>query len=175
MKRWIAVLMMVAAMTVTSFAEEEPNAPEIEWTIGIMAGDNVAEFRLGAIWDAFEAYIAPRYDKALASEGDVATDLRVYGMYNALTADVIANWINGDWTLPEGVVYAGLYGGWEFQDGQLEAGWLVGSKTTLNDAPRHWFDWATEYQQAWQTFREDHDRYVVVTGPCIRFKPKASR
>lgn len=136
---------------------------------GAMAGGQVAELRAGYRFDKLEVYAAPRFDKTLASSGDVATDVRGYLLYNALDAAMAANWFDSSLALPDGQVYGGLFGGAEFQDGALEAGWCVGARVAVGDAAEdHTLTWATEYQRPWMSWRDHEDQ--VVTGPCLQFK-----
>jgi len=162
---------IVAAMLVAPCGGQtpEPNGPAGSLTIWPMVGDQVAELRVGWSFEALEAYVAPRFDKTLASEGDVATDLRFYGLYNALDTAMVAHWIDGELVLPEGRVYGGIFGGPEFADDRWEFGWLVGSRVTLGGGGDAGYElsWATEYQRPWHTWREYDD--AVYTGPCYRW------
>ena len=171
---YIAVLCLAWVLVIPGAAlagEPDPNAGGL-WTVGAMVGDAAAGLRVGANLGAAEIVLEGRYDKALASEGDIGTDIRAYFMYSALSADMVANWIGAPGTveLPDGAVYAGLFGGWEFQEGDMEAGWVVGVRVDLGSTDRYQLEFCTEYQQLWQTWREDDDRYTVVVGPRLTFK-----
>jgi len=184
---WI-MLLVVAPCYGQGVDVNEPAG--LRWSIWPMVADEVAEIRLGATWNYLELYVAPRHDHSLdryevavtdidiqgfsdidvdleaEADIDIVTDIRVYAMYNAVTTEMVAQWlIDGDVTLPEGDFYAGLFGGWAFRDTEWEAGWLLGSRVTLNEH----VSWATEYQQCWESFKGDTDRYVVVTGPQFVF------
>ena len=181
MRSWTAIVILSLAWVLvvpgarTCLAEEaDPNdaAGGLTWNMGAMVGDNAAGIRMGAALGAIELLVEPRYDKALASEGDLCTDIRGYCIYNALTADAVANWIGAPGTveLPDGAVYGGVFGGWEMTDGAMEAGWVVGARVDVGSTDRYQLDFATEYQQLWQTWRGEQDRYTVVVGPRLTFK-----
>jgi len=166
--RWTLAILIAVMLCACAQGGEDPNGVNI--VVWPNAGDNVGAIRLGAEWKGLEAYVEPRYDKALASEGDVGTDLRVYGIYNTVDADLMAQWFGSGSPLPDGVLYAGIYGGWEFEDGQMEVGWLIGGRIEIKATSEYQLDFCTEYQRAWQTFRDDNDRYVLMVGPRLRFK-----
>lgn len=140
------------------------------WSVWFMAGDGTGELRAGGVFGDVEAYIAPRYDTTRATEGDVLTDLRVYGLYNALDAEIAANLLGNRIELPEGNAYAGLFGGWEMEDGQTEAGWCVGARVRLRETDKTTLDSVTEYQRLFTTFREDSDRDMLFTGVALTFE-----
>lgn len=128
-----------------------------------MSGDQVWEVRLGVEMDIVEAYVAPRYDETLDSKGDVISDLRVYGIYNAVTAAMVANLLGTESAPVGGDLYAGLFAGWEIAAGQMEAGWLTGVKASLADDDH--ITLTTEYQYSWQSFDGDGDEHEVMIGP----------
>lgn len=170
---FIAVAVGLLLPARIGFADEQER-PGIDpnLAVGVMAGDNTAELRVGIQWGILEGYVAPRYDKTLASEGDIATDLRLYGIVNAVNPEIVTKLFGQETPIPAGTVYPGAFIGWKFQDGQTEAGWLIGGRIKierldvlgLKDA-----ELRTEYQRLWQTFRDDSDRYAVIAGPCWKF------
>lgn len=152
-------------------AETDANDVSAAWRFlcGATAGDQVAEVRVGVEIGNFELYAAPRFDKTLASDGDLATDIRTYLIYNALTTEMVAHWVEGQMALPDGRAYAGVFGGWEFRDGGSEFGWLVGVKVVVKETEVDALYWITEYQRPWQSFRPDEED-LVVTGPLYLFR-----
>lgn len=128
-KRWKAVWMLTVAVAMVGCATVQGADPNgLHFSFWPTAGDSVAEVRLGAQWGLLELYGAPRYDKTLPETSGLVTDVRAYGIYNAVSAEVIANMLGDEVELPDGAAYAGIYGGCAFHEEKLEAGWLAGAR-----------------------------------------------
>lgn len=177
----VAILTMVLCSTVygqwettpgttwESLTAEPNNAPGDKWAIGTMVGDNTAELRLGGQLGSLEAYIAPRFEIDRETEGDIGTGLRGYFMYSAIDANMATSWF-GQHDLPDGLIYVGLFGGTEFQDGEIEGGYLIGARVDIGSTEQYQLDLCTEYQYTFTSFRSDDDRYTMVAGPRLMFK-----
>ena len=138
-----------------------------KWQAGAMAGDNAVELRGGAGFGNLKILAAPRYEMDQASEGDLLTSARGYVIYDAIDANMVSS-VLGD--LPPGLVYAGLFGGADMQDGQVEGGWLVGGAIELGSTDQYLLSLCTEYQYETMSFDGDTDKYTVVLGPLLTFK-----
>lgn len=148
----------------------DPNGVGLNGIVAVMGADQVAEVRLGLQYGPLEGYVAPRYDTSINAAHDVLTDLRLYAIYNAIDAAMVANWLNGSVTLPDGAAYAGLYVGWEFDHGDIETGYLLGVRIEIDDSGSVQLSLCPEYQYSWQTWRGDDDVHAFYFGPHIRFK-----
>ena len=144
-----------------------PDQPK--WAGGAMMGDNTAELRLGGQLGALEGYVAPRFEVDRENEGDAGTGVRGYVIYSAIDANMAAQWF-GQYDLPDGVLYGGLFGGTEFSNGEIEAGYLLGARVDIGSTADYQMDLCTEYQYEWTQFDGADDRYTVVLGPRLLFK-----
>lgn len=144
-----------------------PDGPK--WAGGAMAGDNTAEVRLGGQVGALEVYAAPRFSMDRESEGDIGTGVRAYAIYSAVDANMAAEWF-GQYDLPAGSLYGGVFGGTEFQDGEIEGGYLLGARVDIGSTEKYQLDFCTEYQYEWTQLTGDDDRYTVMLGPRLLFK-----
>jgi len=163
------LLVWMAAVWGGVAAAAEPNEPADGWAFWGMADDEVAELRAGIVRGALELDVAPRYDNGRAGEGDVVTDVRAYALYHGLTAEMAAKFWDGV-ALPPGSLYAGLYGGIELTDEQLEAGWCVGGRVQLAADARSTLEACTEYQRCWQRPRDQDDRDFILAGLRYQFR-----
>ena len=102
--------------------------PDGTWTGWLLGGKEYQEIRAGYALGDFEVALG------VAHTGQVRDDnpedpigLRIYGLVHALDAEMVARWFGGDVELPDGSLYAGLFGGYRFDDGDWESGPVVGT------------------------------------------------
>jgi len=131
------------------------------------AGNHVLEARVGAQHGDLGIAVAPRYDRAIAEDRDVVTDLRVYGTVSALDVNSVQGL-----PLLNGQLYGGVFGGWSFEGGGFEAGWLIGGATAISKGADYSLDLCTEYQSSWENFDDGADNYSMIVGPRLVFGGK---
>jgi hypothetical protein len=165
MKQFTLIAIALLALPLVTRAAD-PNAPtadnQIHAIIWANSVDTRYEIRGGIEWQNWEAYLAPSYNVTTADIG-----LRLYGITNAIDADMVATLLGSSTELPPGRLYAGLFGGWKFSGDQLEAGYIVGGLVEI----RPGVDWSLEYEHSWTNFSEDiRDQDAVVTGVRARLR-----
>jgi hypothetical protein len=155
-------------------------AADPNWVGALMYGDTTVEARVGVQYGPLEGYIAPRYGRDAVDDDDVL-GVRLYGIYNVITADTVANWLGKEEELPEGSGYAGAFGGYKFKGDQAEYGWLAGVRITPPDGEPltaifraiglNVESWQVEYQRPWTRFNDTGGNEVdtLVVGPLLKF------
>jgi hypothetical protein len=147
-----------------------PNAGRFRAIVWPNVADTVFELRLGGEWDkTMGLFAAPRYDRALAEGGDIATGLRLYATYNAIDAELAARWLHAETPLPAGALYAGLFGGSNFHGDNMEGGWLLGGALEMAQIAQGTRKervvlLTSEWQYQWTKPAEQESRSLLVTG-----------
>ena len=158
----VCAAVCIAAMLLCSTTFGADPNDGLSWVIWPNAVDTRYEMRVGAQYKYLEGYLAPSYNVTNNNWG-----VRAYGIYNAIDTEMAANWLGSTVPLPNGALYAGLFGGWQFRNDNMEAGWVLGGKVEIKPG----LAWTTEYQQNWTDFAGDiDDSYAVVTGLRLELK-----
>lgn len=138
-------------------------------TTGAMAGGDTVELRVGAQRGALEADIGPRFDTRSDAE-DTISGLRSHAIWNAVDANMVTTLFGNEFSLPPGQLYAGLFGDWHFDSGDLGGGWLVGGRVNIGDTQRYHLDLAIEYNYVTMEVSGDTEKHVALAGPRLLFK-----
>jgi len=174
-KKWTLIgLAFTWLVLTTNLAQgadvNEPDASGFKGIVWPNVADTVFELRLGGEWDkTIGLFAAPRYDRALAEGGDIATGLRVYATYNAIDAELAARLLKAETPLPDGALYAGLFGGSNFRGDNMEGGWLVGgalevAKIAEGTNKERTVLLTSEWQYQWTKPAGEESRSLLATG-----------
>lgn len=155
-KNLLLVIVVAWAMCAVSWAAEPLDTGVVVWPGAV---DTKYEIRGGYDFGDVSAYIAPNYDVSSEEFG-----IRGYGILDVIDANMAANLLGATHALPDGELYTGLLVGWAFDRHVVEGGWLVGGAVEI----RPGWAWTLEYQQLFTDFKEDPDRYSLMTGLRIK-------
>lgn len=151
----LAVLSMVAAGSETP-APTDPNGGLSVWAL---AGNGVQEGRIE--WDGWveDIGLAVGGVHRDAPDGDVEEwSARGYLLAHALSTEMLASLGGGRWSLPDGNIYAGVFGEYTFdREKEWSGGYVVGALTAW---PGKWETVAEFQSDVWNT-SDDEDEFVV--------------
>lgn len=166
-KRWVGRMLSVAWVIYLcgqmASGADVNDAPGV--TVWALGGDGVQELRIGY------RDLLPNTEFAVGGvhldapdDGVEEWPIRGYAIAHAMSADMIAKALGASITLPDGDLYAGLFGEYTYdREDEFAGGWLVGAQVSW---PGNWKT-VVEYQGT--VFNASDDDWQIVAGLCRRF------
>ena len=163
-RKWMLIAVVASLWIATSAMAQDPNdKPGLTaWALG---GSGVQELRIGyeGLLPTVEFAIGTQHIDAPQSGID-EWPIRVYAIAHALDASMLASVLGADFKLPDGNVYAGLFGEYSFdREDEWSGGYVVGG---LVQWPRGW-QTVLEYDAT--LFNASDSDYQVMLGLRRRF------